>query len=51
MAFDILQHLQLRIEVPLMDDLDEVAKHISPKFISRVRLVYDCRDIVFELFY
>lgn len=34
-----------------MDDLDEVAKHFSPKFISRVRLVYDGRYIVFELFY
>lgn len=51
MAFDILQHFQLRLEVSLMDDLDEVAKHISPKFIGGVRLVYDRCDIVFELFY
>ena len=34
-----------------MNDLDEVAEHVSPKFVSWVRLInYGC-DIVFELFY
>lgn len=51
MAFDILQHFQLRFEVSLMDDLDEIAEHISPELVSGVGLVYDGRNIVFELFY
>lgn len=51
MTFDVLEHFQLRFEVPFMDDPDEIAEHVSPKLIGRIGLENYGGYIVFELFY
>jgi hypothetical protein len=51
MHFDVLEHFDLGVEVPLVDDLEEVAEHLGPELVGRVGLVDTDCDIVFEFFY
>ena len=46
MHLDVLKNLKLGFEVALMNDLDKIAQHLGPKFVSRVRLVDYCCYIV-----
>jgi len=47
----VLKNFELGLEMPLMYNFDEVAKHFSPKFVGGVGLVDYCSNIVSELIY
>ena len=49
MHLDVLKNLKLGFEVSLVDNLDEVAQHLSPELIGWVGLVDYGGDIVPQL--
>lgn len=46
MSFNILEYFHLIVKVLLSDNLQEVAQHLSPKLIRRIRLINDHRYII-----
>jgi hypothetical protein len=49
-CLQVLQHFHLRVKVTLMQNPQEMAKHVSPKLIVGIGLVYGRYDVVFEWF-